>query len=129
MIKLIILFTLVPLVEVWLLIEVGGIIGSVPTILLIASTGFVGVFLAKYQGLAVLYRMQMEIEAGIVPAAQMFDGACILVGGALLITPGLLTDIVGFSLLLPFTRIFYKAAAQKYLNRRMEEGNFNVWWR
>ncbi len=128
MIKFLLLFTLVPLIEIWVLIEVGGIIGSLPTILLIASTGFVGVFLAKYQGLAVFYRMQMDLEAGIVPAEQMFDGACILVGGALLLTPGLLTDIVGFSLLLPFTRIFYKAAAQKYLNRRMEEGNFNVWW-
>ncbi len=129
MVKLLLLFTLVPLVEIWLLIEIGGIIGSVPTILLIASTGFVGVFLARYQGLAVLKKMQMDMEAGIMPGDPMFDGACILVGGALLLTPGLITDLLGFSLLLPFTRIFYKAAAQKYFTRRMEEDTFQVWWR
>ncbi len=128
MIKLLLLFTLVPIIEIWLLIEIGGIIGSLPTILLIALTGFIGVFLAKYQGLAVIYRMQMDLEAGIVPSEQLFDGAGILVGGAFLLTPGLLTDIIGFSLLLPFTRIFYKASARKYLNRHMEKGNFHVWW-
>jgi len=129
MVKFLLLFTLVPLVEIWLLIEIGGIIGSVPTILLIASTGFVGVFLAKYQGLAVLRKMQMDMEAGIMPGDPMFDGACILVGGALLLTPGLITDLVGFSLLLPFTRLFYKAAARKYLTHRMEGDSFQVWWR
>ncbi len=129
MLKFLLLFTIVPLVEIWLLIEVGAIIGSVPTILLIASTGFVGVFLAKYQGLAVFSKMQRDLETGIMPGDPMFDGACILVGGALLLTPGLITDLLGFSLLLPFTRILYKTAAQKYFNRRMENGNFQVWWR
>ncbi|MFO7951413.1 MAG: FxsA family protein [Bacillota bacterium] len=128
MVKFLLLFTLVPLIEVWILIEVGSIIGTAPTILLIASTGFIGVFLAKYQGITVLYKMQMDLQAGIVPAEQLFDGGCILVGGALLLTPGLITDALGFSLLLPFTRIFYKAAAQKYFSRQVEEGNFQVWW-
>ncbi len=128
MVKFLLLFTLVPLVEIWVLIEVGTIIGSVPTILLIASTGFVGVFLAKYQGIAVLYKIQMDLQAGIVPAEQLFDGACILVGGALLLTPGLITDFLGFSLLLPFTRFIYKAAAQKYFSGQVEQGNFRVWW-
>ncbi len=129
MVKFLLLFTLVPLIEIWLLIEVGAIIGSVTTILLIASTGFVGVFLAKYQGLAVLRKMQLDMEAGIMPGDPMFDGACILIGGTLLLTPGLITDLVGFSLLLPFTRILYKAAAQKYFARQMENGTFQVWWR
>ncbi len=129
MLKLLLLFTLVPLIEIWILIELGGIIGSWPTILLIASTGFVGVFLARSQGFAVLYKMQRDLGEGIVPADRFFDGACILVGGALLLTPGLLTDIFGFSLLLPFTRILYKKAAQKYLTRRQEEGTLHIWWR
>jgi len=128
MVKFLLLFTLVPLIEIWVLIEVGTLIGSVPTILLIAATGFVGVFLAKYQGIAVLYKMQMDLQAGIVPAEQLFDGACILVGGALLLTPGLITDFLGFSLLLPFTRVIYKAAAQKYFSGQVEQGNFRVWW-
>lgn len=129
MLKFLLLFTLLPLIEIWILIELGGIIGSWPTILLIASTGFIGVFLARSQGFAVLHKMQRDLEEGIVPAEQLFDGACILLGGALLLTPGLLTDILGFSLLLPFTRIFYKKAAYKYLSRRHEEGTLHVWWR
>jgi len=126
MIKNLLIFTLVPLIEIFVLIELGGIIGSWPTIILIALTGFIGVFLAKYQGIAVLYKMQTNLQAGELPAEQMFDGACILVGGALLLTPGLITDIFGFSLLLPFTRIFYKAAAQKYVSRRMNDESFQV---
>lgn len=129
MIKFLLIFTLVPLIEIFVLIELGGIIGSWPTIILIASTGFMGVFLAKYQGIAVLYKMQMKLQAGELPAEQMFDGACMLVGGALLLTPGLITDVLGFSLLLPFTRIFYKVAAQKYFSRRMNDDSFQVWWR
>ncbi len=126
MFKFVLIFTLVPLIEIWILIELGGIIGTWPTILLIAATGFIGVFLAKTQGLAVLYRMQRDLESGIMPADPFFDGACILVGGALLLTPGLLTDIFGFSLLLPFTRIMYKAAAQRFFRRRMDEGTIHI---
>ncbi len=128
MFKFVLIFTLVPLIEIWILIELGGIIGTWPTILLIAATGFIGVFLTKSQGLAVLYKMQRDLEAGIMPAEPFFDGACILVGGALLLTPGLLTDIFGFSLLLPFTRIMYKAAAQRFFRRRMEKGTIHIRW-
>ncbi len=129
MIKLLLMFTLVPLVEIWILIELGGFIGTWPTILLIASTGFVGVFLARSQGFAVFYKMKRDLDEGIVPAEQFFDGACILVGGALLITPGLLTDLLGFSLLLPSTRNFYKKVVRKYLIRRQKEGTLQIWWR
>lgn len=125
MLKLLLLFTLMPLVEIWILIELGAVIGSWATILLIASTGFVGVFLARSQGFAVLYKMRKDMEAGLVPADQFFDGACILIGGALLITPGLLTDLLGFSLLIPQGRIIFKSAAYRYLNRRQSEGKLH----
>lgn len=128
MLKLLLLFTLVPLLEIWILIELGAIIGSWTTILLIASTGFIGVFLARSQGFAVLYRMRRDMESGLVPADQLFDGACILIGGALLLTPGLLTDLLGFSLLIPQTRGFFKSAAYRYLNRRQSEGKLHRWW-
>ena len=128
MLKLLLLFTLLPLLEIWILIELGAIIGSWTTILLIASTGFIGVFLARSQGLAVLYRMRRDMEAGLVPADQLFDGACILIGGALLLTPGLLTDLLGFSLLIPQTRVLFKSAAYRYLNRRQSEGKLHRWW-
>jgi UPF0716 protein FxsA len=128
MLKLLLLFTLMPLVEIWILIELGAVIGSWATILLIASTGFIGVFLARSQGFAVLYKMRKDMEAGLVPADQFFDGACILIGGALLITPGLLTDLLGFSLLIPQGRVIFKSAAYRYLNRRQSEGKLHRWW-
>jgi UPF0716 protein FxsA len=128
MLKLLLLFTLLPLLEIWILIELGAIIGSWTTILMIASTGFIGVFLTRSQGLAVLYRMRREMEAGLVPANQLFDGACILIGGVLLLTPGLLTDLLGFSLLIPQTRVLFKSAAYRYLNRRQSEGKLHRWW-
>lgn len=127
MLKLLLLFTLMPLVEIWILIELGAVIGSWATILLIASTGFIGVFLARSQGFAVLYKMRKDMEAGLVPADQFFDGACILIGGALLITPGLLTDLLGFSLLIPQGRVIFKSAAYRYLNRRQSEGKLHRW--
>jgi len=127
LLKLLLLFTLVPLAEIWLLIEIGAVIGSWATILLIASTGFIGVLLARSQGFAVIYRIQRDMEAGLVPADQLFDGACILIGGALLLTPGLLTDLLGFSLLIPQTRAIFKSAAYSYFNRLQAEGKLHRW--
>ncbi len=120
--KLLLLFTLVPLAELWLLIEVGGVVGTIPTILLVASTGFVGVLLAKSQGFIVLHRMRTDLEAGGLPGEPIFDGVCILVGGAFLLTPGLLTDLLGFSLLIPFTRSGIKSVVSRYLQRKMDTG-------
>ncbi|MEW5784575.1 MAG: FxsA family protein [Bacillota bacterium] len=129
LVKLLLLFILVPLAELWILIELGGLIGTWPTILLVASTGFVGVLLAKSQGLAVLYRMQQDMERGILPGDKLVDGACILVGGAFLLTPGLLTDIFGFTLLVPLTRGWLKAAIRRYLQRKLDSGSFYLWRR
>lgn len=129
MIKLLLLFALVPIVEIYILIELGAVIGSLPTILLIAFTGFVGVLLAKAQGLAVFYNMQRDMDSGVVPGDPLFDGACILVGAAFLLTPGLVTDLFGFSLLVPFTRAIYKNVVQSYMYRRQQEGTLHVWRR
>jgi UPF0716 protein FxsA len=129
MVKLLVLFTLLPLIELWVLIEIGGLIGTWPTILLVASTGFAGVLLAKSQGLSILRRMQADLEQGIIPGDKLFDGACILVGGALLLTPGLLTDLLGFSLLIPFSRRFFKQGARRFLQRQLERGTLYSWRR
>jgi UPF0716 protein FxsA len=119
LIKLLLMFTLIPLIELWLLIEVGRIIGSFVTILLVASTGFFGVMLARSQGLQVFYRMQEEMRNGFVPTDEMLDGVCILVGGAVLLTPGLLTDIAGFLLLIPVTREMIKKAGRRMIEKKM----------
>ncbi len=129
MLKLLFLFTAVPLLELWLLINIGGWIGAGPTVFLVAATGFFGVLLARSQGLRILHRLREEVENGAMPANEILDGACILVGGAFLLTPGILTDLLGFSLLIPFTRKAMKEMAKKVLRRKMDSGTIVVYRR
>jgi UPF0716 protein FxsA len=120
------LFLVVPVVELVLLIEVGRAIGTVPTLALIVATGVIGATLARHQGLAVISRLRREVGAGHLPADALLDGVLILVAGAFLVTPGVLTDAVGFLLLIPLTRVGLK----RYLKRRFEnavkEGRVNA---
>ena len=102
--RLLILFILIPLVELYLLVAVGGRIGLPPTILMVVITGAWGAYLAKSQGLSILAKIQSETAAGRVPTAQLVDGLLVLIGGVVLLTPGLLTDLVGFSLMIPSFR-------------------------
>ncbi|MFQ5896472.1 MAG: FxsA family protein [Nitrospinota bacterium] len=114
--RLFLLFTAVPLLELALLIEVGSRIGVVATLALVIFTGALGAALARAQGFAVLRRIQMELAEGRSPASSLVDGALILAAGLLLITPGLLTDALGFALLLPPFRAWIKGQ----LRRRFE---------
>ena len=100
----ILLFVAVPLLELAILIKVGEIIGVSATIVLVISTAVIGVSLLKRQGLAAMARARETVEAGSFPVESVVDGACLLVAGAFLLTPGLLTDTVGFSLLVPGVR-------------------------
>jgi len=129
LIKLFLLFTLIPLLELWILIKLGSLVGILPTIIIVASTGFFGVLLAKSQGLTVLNQMQHDMKQGILPGNKLIDGACILLGGAFLITPGLLTDLLGFSLLVPQSRGWLKRIARRYLQRILDSGTFYIWQR
>ena len=116
--RLFILFTLVPIIELAILIEIGSRIGTFHTIMLIITTGIVGALLAQSQGLAVIRKMQEEISFGRPPSGELFDGLFVLVGGVLLITPGIVTDIIGFILLLPATRNFIK----QWFVRKVQNG-------
>ncbi len=102
--RLFLLFTLVPLVELFLLIEIGRLIGPLPTVALVVTTGALGAWLARSQGLATLRRVQSEWSAGRMPAEALLEGLLILIAGAVLLTPGLLTDLFGFFLLVPAGR-------------------------
>ena len=101
---LILLFTLVPVVELALLIRLGQHIRVSYTLAVVILTGIAGAYLARSQGLAILRRIQEDINKGIMPADKIFDGMLILGGGILLLTPGLVTDLIGFMALAPFTR-------------------------
>lgn len=99
--RLILLFTLIPLVELALLLWLGSKMGVVATVALILTTGVLGASLARLQGLATWRRFQAATRAGRLPGRELAEGVMILVAGAVLLTPGILTDAVGFALLVP----------------------------
>ena len=95
---------IIPFVEIYLLIQVGEIIGAFPTIFLVVLTAMLGAWLLKQQGFATFQRFQESLAQGVIPAYEMVEGPIILVGGALLLTPGFVTDIIGFACLIPQSR-------------------------
>lgn len=98
------LFIVLPVVEMWLLIKVGGLIGALPTVGLVLLTAVIGANLLRRQGLHTLTRAQQRLNSGELPATEMLEGIFLAVGGALLLTPGFVTDAVGFCCLLPGLR-------------------------
>jgi UPF0716 protein FxsA len=125
-IKLLLVFTIVPLIELFVLIEVGSRIGSGPTLLLLLLTGICGAFLASRQGLSVLQRARHDLAQGRIPANPLVDGLMVLIGGMLLLTPGFLTDLLGFVLLIPVTRLPLRGFLLRMLRRMMERGFFRI---
>ncbi len=97
-------FLAVPFIEIYLLLTIGGVIGVFPTVLLVVFTAVLGAWLLRQQGFATWQRMQASLAQGAVPAYEMIEGPILLVGGALLLTPGFFTDAIGFACLIPQTR-------------------------
>jgi len=125
--KLVLLFVLTPLVELAILIYLGTIIGALYTILIVVATGILGAFMARNQGLATLSRIRSNFEHGIIPSNELFHGALILAGGLLLLTPGVITDIVGFAVLVPQTRRLIGRWILSLIRRRIERGEIHYW--
>lgn len=123
---LLVLFTVVPLVELYLLIWLGGLMGFWPTVGLVLLTGVIGATLAKLEGLRVLGQWQSALAEGRVPEAGVLDGLLVLVGGIFLVTPGVLTDLVGFSLLLPPTRKLVAGFLRKRVEAGIQKGSVHV---
>jgi UPF0716 protein FxsA len=113
---LFLLVLLIPFAEIYLLLQVGGVIGAMPTIVLVVGTALLGAFLLKQQGLETFRRFQENLARGEIPAYEMIEGPIILVGGALLLTPGFLTDIMGFICLIPPLR---RAIAQYVIENHL----------
>ena len=124
--RLALLFVIVPLVELVLLIELGQLVGLLPTLALVIFTGVTGAWLARAEGMRVFFQFQQELAAGRLPGQAMLDGISVLVGGAFLLTPGVLTDVVGFSLLLPVTRRWLQRRVRKRLERSIADGSIRV---
>ena len=98
------LFIILPIVEMWILIEVGQWIGAPLTIAAVLATALAGAALLRREGLSTLSRANERMSRGELPASEMLEGVALAIGGALLLTPGFVTDTVGFTCLLPFTR-------------------------
>jgi len=119
-------FILIPGVELALLIEIGKRIGTLETLALIVVTGILGAGLARHQGLDVLRKARLEAAAGRLPASALVDGVIILLAAAVLITPGVLTDIFGFLCLIPVSRGWIKALVWRWLKRAARDGRVRV---
>ena len=121
--RLILLFLLTPAVELGLLIQVDGLIGFWPTIGVIIATGVAGSYLARREGLSSWQRLNERLSEGGLPGKELTDGVIILVAGALLVTPGVLTDVIGFMGLLPPTRAVIRKLILRRIKSKMNDGS------
>ena len=120
--RLFLLFTLVPAMELYLIIKVGSVIGAFNTIMIIILTGILGAYYARQQGFRVLSNIQWKMRQGSLPGDDLINGAMLLLGGALLITPGFITDFSGFALIFPPTREVIKRSVKTYLQGKIDRG-------
>ena len=122
LLALLALFIVVPLAELYVILKVGDAIGAVPTIALLAADSVLGALLLRAQGRSVWARFNATMAAGRVPHRELIDGVLVIFGGAFLITPGFLTDIVGLVLLIPPTRALVRRLVARRLGRRIVGG-------
>ena len=121
------LFLIIPLVELYLLIKIGGIIGAFNTVLIIFTTATLGAYLAKSQGLLVLRQIREATSQGYMPGNELLHGLFVLIGGFALLTPGFLTDALGLSMLVPQIREIYVRLAKNMLKKKIESGDVQMW--
>lgn len=124
--RLFLLFTAVPLLELMILIELGGAVGLSATVGIVLLTGAIGAWAARTQGFYVLRKIQEEMNAGRLPADQLVDGAMVLVGGVFLITPGLLTDFTGFALMVPAFRGIVRGVLMRKFEAKVKDGSLRI---
>jgi UPF0716 protein FxsA len=125
--RLLLLFTCIPLAELYLLLQIGSVIGALNTILLVIITGVLGAYLAQQEGLRTLERIRTLMAQGEMPGEPLIDALLILVAGFVLITPGILTDLLGFLMLIPATRAPIRRWISGQLERKFASGNAAVY--
>ena len=117
---LVVLFLVVPFLELFVLLQVGQQIGAIPTVVILIVVSILGGWLVKREGIGVWRRLNDQVRSGRVPGKELADGALILFGGALLLTPGFLTDILGMALLAPPTRAVVRVELLRRMARRVQ---------
>lgn len=126
MLKLFILFSLVPILELYLIVTVGNLLGIVPTILLLLAISSAGAWLVRHQGFSLIGRIQGELAVGRVPGGALLEGALVLAGGVLLLTPGFFTDFLGLFFLAPPSRALIARLVVRWLHRQLQNGRITV---
>jgi UPF0716 protein FxsA len=124
--RLFLLFTLVPVLDLWVLFAIGRAMGFWPTIALLVGTGVAGAWLAKAEGRRVLGGWRRALEEGRMPDEGLVSGALVLAGGVLLVSPGVLTDAIGLALLFPPTRRLAARGLRAWLGRRIRDGQIRI---
>lgn len=119
-------FIVIPIAELWGILQIGDLIGGWTTFLVLVLMGLVGSYLARAEGRKVWAEAQRQMQAGQIPGQTMLDGICVLAGGLLLLMPGFFSDIVGLTLLFPLTRPFYRMYMLGWIEKRMRSGNFKI---
>lgn len=122
--RLMALFTILPAVELYLLLQVGSVLGPLPTVGMILATGALGAALARHAGTTVLAELRNDLTAGVPPAVRVVEGALVLVGATFLLAPGVITDLAGLSLLIPSVRA---AAARRLVLSLADAGAAKGW--
>jgi UPF0716 protein FxsA len=116
--RLFLIFAIIPIIEIWLLIRVGSVIGALPTVAILIAISMTGAWLARSQGFTIIGAIRDELAAGRMPAAHILDGAIIMAGGILLLTPGFFTDFIGLFFLIPSTRQLLKGWLRSWLEQK-----------
>ncbi|MCM3166573.1 FxsA family protein [Peribacillus frigoritolerans] len=115
-----------PVVEIIVLLLSGNLIGFWPTLFLIVATGLIGAYLAKRQGMETWKKAQEQIRYGMMPGNEIINGICIFIGAALLLSPGLISDIMGLILVFPPTRNLLKPIVIRFIMNRMNKGKVTI---
>ncbi len=121
LLKLFLAFTIIPVLEIYLLIKLGSFLGALNTVIIVILTGIIGAYLAKLEGLHTMTKVREALNRGEMPAEGMLDALLILVAGIVLLTPGFLTDIAGLLMLIPQTRFLFK----RWLRKKFDEWTQN----
>ena len=119
-------FILIPLLELYLLIKIGGYLGAFQTVALVILTALLGLVIARFEGLRTGQQIKQSLAQGIVPAEEMVDGVLIFAGGILLITPGVLTNLFAVVLLIPYTPTLFKRWLRRRFDRMIASGNVRL---
>jgi UPF0716 protein FxsA len=124
--RALVFFAIFPLVEIFILIKIAGLIGTLNTILLVIAMAMLGALLARLEGVRTLRQIQASLSQGQIPAEELIDGVLIFIAGVLLIVPGILSDLIALGLLVPYTRMHFKRWLRRRFDRMVSAGQLRL---